>query len=157
MWWVLVGSVLGLVASSLMIVYWFSRLRLAIAEKGWKYTSIVVALPWIIGLFTSINVLMRELTVIQKGGTVDTALMYTLAILWWIVLATVGTGIILDAAKRRPNLQHSKLYLLAVYIATSIGSHPPDKPIRFDTLPFGVILVLLGVGIGKQIRKLSQR
>lgn len=45
------------------------------------------------------------------------------------------------------------LFLLAVYIATSIGSHPPDKPIRFDPLPFGVILVLLGVGIGKQIRK----
>jgi len=39
MWWVLVGSVLGLAASSLMIVYWFSRLRSALAEKGWKYTS----------------------------------------------------------------------------------------------------------------------
>ena len=109
MWWVLVASVLGLVASSLMIVYWFSRLRLALAEKGWKYTSTVVALPFIMALFTSINVLMRELTVIQKGGTVDTALMYTLAILNWIVLATVGTGIILDAAKRRPNLQHNRL------------------------------------------------
>ena len=64
-WWVLVGSVLGLVASSLMIVYWFSRWRLALAERGWKYTSTFGAPPWIIGLFTSINVLMRELTVIQ--------------------------------------------------------------------------------------------
>jgi len=101
MWWVLVGSVIGLVASSLMIVYWFSRLRLALAEKGWKYTSTLGALPWIIVLFNSINVLMRELTVIQKGGTVDTTLLYTLAILDWIVLATVGTGIILDAVKRQ--------------------------------------------------------
>jgi len=100
MWWVLVGSVSGLVASSLMIVYWFSRLRLAIAEKGWKYTSTLVAFPWIIVLFNSVYVLLRELTVIQKGGTVDTTLLYTLAILDWIVLATVGTGIILDAVKK---------------------------------------------------------
>jgi len=97
MWWVLAGSVAGLVASSLMIVYWFFRLRLAIAEKGWKYTSIVVALPWIMVLFNSVYLLLGELTVIQKGGTADTTLMYTSAILNWIVLATVGTGIILDA------------------------------------------------------------
>jgi hypothetical protein len=109
MWWVLVGSVLGLVASSLMTVYWFLRLRLALAKKGWKYTSILGTLPWIIGLFTSIYVLMGELTIIQKGGTVDTTLLYTLAILDWIALATVGTGIILDALTRRPNLQHNRL------------------------------------------------
>ena len=109
MWWVLVGSVLGLIASSLMIVYWFSRLRLALAEKGWKYTSTLGALPWIIGLFNSIYVLMGELTVIQKGGIVDTTLLYTLAILDWIVLATVGTGIILDAVIRRANLPHNRL------------------------------------------------
>jgi hypothetical protein len=36
----------------------------------------------------------------QKGGTVDTTLSYTLAVLAWIVLATVGTGMILDAAKK---------------------------------------------------------
>jgi len=109
MWWVLAGSVSGLVASSLMIVYWFSRLRLAIAEKGWKYTSTLVALPWIMGLFTSVYVLLGELTVIQKGGTVDTTLIYTLAALYWIVLATMGTGMILDAVKRHPNLQHNRL------------------------------------------------
>jgi len=109
MWWVLAGSVLGLVASSLMTVYWFSRLRLALDEKGWKYTSTLGALPWIIALFTSVHVLVRELTVIQIGGTVDTTLLYTLAALDWIVLATVGTGIILDAVKRRPNLQHNRL------------------------------------------------
>lgn len=96
MWWVLDGSVIGLALSSIMIVYWFSRLRLALVGKGLKYTSTLGALPWIIGLFTSIYVLMGQLTVIQKGGTVDTALLYTLAILDWIVLATVGTGIILD-------------------------------------------------------------
>ena len=100
MWWVLAGSVSGLVASSLMIVYWFSRLRLAIAEKGWKYTSTLVALPWILGLFTSVHVLLWELTVIQKGGTVDTTLTYTLAALAWVVLATVVAGIILDAVKK---------------------------------------------------------
>jgi len=109
MWWVLVGSVIGLVLSSIMIVSWFFRLRLALAEKGWKYTSTLGALPWIIGLFNSVYVLLGELTVIQKGGTVDTTLLYTLAILDWIVLATVGTGIILDAVKRRPNLQHNRL------------------------------------------------
>ena len=109
MWWVLAGSVSGLVASSLMIVYWLSRLRLALAEKGWKYTSTLVAFPWIIVLFNSVYVLMGELTVIQKGGTVDSTLLYTLAALDWIVLATVGTGIILDAVKRRPNLQHNRL------------------------------------------------
>lgn len=100
MWWVLAGSVSGLLASSLMIVYWFCRLRLAIAEKGWKYTSTLVALPWILVLFTSVHVLLWELTVIQKGGTVDTTLTYTLAALAWIVLAAVGTGIILDAVKK---------------------------------------------------------
>jgi len=109
MWWVLVGSVLGLVASSIMIVLWFSRLRLALAEKGLKYTSTVLALPWIMVLFSSVHVLLVELTVIQKGGTVGTTLSYTLAALDWIVLATVGTGMILDAVKRRPNLQHNRL------------------------------------------------
>ena len=99
-WWVLAGSIVGLPALSLMIVYWFSRLRLALAKKGWKYTSTVVALPWIMGLFNSVYLLLGELTIIQKGGTVDTTLSYTLAILAWIVLATVGTGMILDAVKK---------------------------------------------------------
>jgi hypothetical protein len=108
MWWVLVGSVLGLVASSLMTVYWFFRLRLALAGRGWKYTAILGAFPWILVLFNSVYVLLRELTVIQIGGTVDTMLMYTLAILDWIVLATVCTGIMLDAMMRRTNLKHNR-------------------------------------------------
>jgi len=45
------------------------------------------------------------------------------------------------------------LLLLAVYIAAAIGGHPPDEPIQFNPLPLSVILILLGVGIGKQIRK----
>jgi len=104
MWWVLAGSVGGLAVSSLMIAYWFSRLRLALAEKGWKYTSTLGALPWIIGLFNSLHVLLGELTVIQKGGTIDSALIYTFAALYWIVTATVCTGMILDAVKRRPQI-----------------------------------------------------
>jgi hypothetical protein len=86
-----------LVGLSLVIVYWFFRLRFALAEKGWKYTSIVVALPWIMGLFNSGDVLLREFAVIQEGGAVDTTWMYTLAALNWIVLPTVLAGIILDA------------------------------------------------------------
>jgi len=105
MWWVLVGSVIGLVASSLMIVYWFSRLRLATAEKGLKYTSTLGALPWSMALLNSVYVLLRELTVIQERGTVDSTSLYTVAIPDWIVLATVGIGIVLDAVIRRTNLQ----------------------------------------------------
>jgi len=107
-WWVLAGSIVGLPASSLMIVYWFSRLRSAIAEKGWKYTSTLGTLPWIMALFNSAYVLLRELMVIQNGGTVDSMLLYALAILDWIVLATVGAGITLDAVIKRTNLQHNK-------------------------------------------------
>ena len=111
--WVLPRSVIGLVASSLMIVFWFSQLRLALAEKGWKYTSTLVALPWIMVLFNSIHVLMIELTVIQKGSTVDTTLMYTLAALYWIVLPTMVTGMILDAVKSGKRVRDLKDHLLA--------------------------------------------
>ena len=95
-----VGSVIGLVGLSLVIVYWFFRLRIALAEKGWKYTSIIVALPWIIGLFNAADVLLRELAVIQEGSSVVTTWIYTLAALNWLVLPTVLTGIILDAVTR---------------------------------------------------------
>jgi len=97
LWWVRVGSVIGLVGLGLVIVYWFFRLRFALAEKGWKYTSIIVTLPWIMGLFNAIEVLLREFAVLQEGGTGDTAWIYTLAALNWIVLPTVLAGIILDA------------------------------------------------------------
>jgi hypothetical protein len=109
MWWVLVGSVLGLVVSSLMIVYWFFRLRLALTKGGWKYTSIVGAFAWITVLFNSMYVLLRELAVLQEGGTVDTVLLYALAALDWIVLATMSTAIMLDTLKRRADLQNNRL------------------------------------------------
>ncbi|MGB9774770.1 MAG: hypothetical protein ACPL4I_12295 [Bacteroidota bacterium] len=100
MWWVQVGSVAGLIASSLMTVYWFFHLRLAIAEKGWKYTSALGALPWIGGLFASVYVLLGELMIIQKGSAVDSVLLCTSAILYWIALVALVTGMILDAVIR---------------------------------------------------------
>lgn len=112
MWWVLPGLVAGLVASSLMIVYWFYRLRSVLAEKGWKYTSAFGALPWIMGFLNSIYGLMGELTVIQKGGAADITLLYAFAVLYLIVLATVGTAIALDAVKIR---QPSKTSLNITY------------------------------------------
>jgi hypothetical protein len=106
MWWVQAGSVAGLAGSSLMIVYWFSRLRLAMAERGWKYTSTLWPFLWIVILLNSVYLLLGELTVIQKGSTVDTTLVYTFAALYLIVMATLGTGMILDAVKktRQPSI-----------------------------------------------------
>jgi hypothetical protein len=106
-WWIFTGSIVGLAASSLIIVYWFFRLRLAIAERGWKYTSTFVALPWIAVLFTSVYVLLTELTVIQKEGIGDVVLMYALVIFDWIALAGVSVGLILDAV-RHINLQRTR-------------------------------------------------
>jgi hypothetical protein len=104
MWWVLAGSVAGLVASSLMIVCWFFRLRSALTEKGLKYTSKLGVLVWIMVLFMSVHVLLWKLGVIQKGGTFDSILMYTSATLNWIALVTVAVAMIFDAVKRRPTL-----------------------------------------------------
>ncbi len=92
MWWVLPGAVAGLVGSSLWIVLWFSRLRFALAEKGWKYTSLVVALPPIAVLPTSVHVLL--------GGTVESTVQYAFGALWWIVLATMVAGMMVDAVKK---------------------------------------------------------
>jgi len=101
MWWVLVGSAAGLAASSLMTVYWFSRVRSAMTEKGWRYTPTLGTLPWIMVLFNSAHVLLRELRFIEKGGTVDSTLLYTLAALWWVTLAIVVLGMMVDAVIRR--------------------------------------------------------
>ncbi len=92
MWWVLPGAVAGLAGSSLWIVLWFSRLRLALAERGWKYTSLVVALLPIAVLPTSVHMLL--------GGTVESTVQYAFAALSWIVLATMVAGIMLDAVRR---------------------------------------------------------
>ena len=68
MWWVLPGFVAGLIASSLMIVYWFYRLRSAMTEKGWRYTSRLWVLVWIAVFFGSAIGLVRMSTVIQEGA-----------------------------------------------------------------------------------------
>jgi len=109
MWWVLPGFVAGLVASSLMIIYWFYRLRSTMAEKGWRYTSLLWVLVWIALLFGSASELLRMSTVIQDGSAIDNVLSYTSAILYWIAPVALVTGMILDAVKRRPNLQHNRL------------------------------------------------
>ena len=109
MWWVLPGLIVGLVAPSLMIVYWFYRLRSVLAENGWRYTSHFWVLVWIAVFFGSASGLLRMSTVIQEGSTIDNMLLYTPAILYWIALVALATGMMLDAVKRRPNLQHNRL------------------------------------------------
>ena len=109
MWWVLLGFVVGMVTSSLMIVYWFYRLRSVMAEKGWRYTSRLWVLVWIAFLFGSASGLLRMSTVIQEGSAIDNVLVYTSAILYWITLAALVTGMMLDAVLKRQNIQHKKL------------------------------------------------
>lgn len=92
MWWVQAGAVAGLAGSSLWIVLWFSRLRFALAEKGWKYTSLVVAFLSISVLLTSVHVLL--------GGTVESTVQNAVGALWWIVLATMVAGMMVDAVKK---------------------------------------------------------
>jgi hypothetical protein len=110
MWWVLPGLVAGLVAPSLMTVYWFYRLRSVLAEKGWRYTSSLWVIVWIAVFFGSASGLLRMSTVIEEGSAIDSMLLYTSAILYWIALVALVAGMILDVAKRRPNLQHNKNY-----------------------------------------------
>ena len=98
MWWVLPGLVVGLVASSLMIAYWFYHLRSALAEKGWRYTSRLWVLVWIAVFFGSASGLLRGSTVIQEGSIVDSMLMYSSVILYWIALVALVTGLIIDVA-----------------------------------------------------------
>ncbi len=88
-WWVQAGAVAGLAGSSLWIVLWLFRVRFALAEKGWKYTSLVWALPTIPVLLTSVDVLL--------GGTIESPVRYVSAALWWIVLATIVAGMMADA------------------------------------------------------------
>jgi len=100
MWWVLPGFIAGLIASSLMIVYWFYRLRSAMTEKGWRYTSRLWVLVWIAVFFGSAIGLARISTVIQEGSAIDNMLLYTSATLYWIALVALVTGMILDAVKK---------------------------------------------------------
>jgi hypothetical protein len=109
MWWVLLGFVAGLVASSLMIVYWFYRLRSVMAEKGWRYTCRLWVLVWIAVFFGSASGLLRMSMVIEEGSTIDSMLVYTSAILYWIAPVALVAGMILDVVKRRANLLHNRL------------------------------------------------
>ncbi len=95
MWWVFAGFVAGLVASSFMIVYWLYRLKSAMVEKGWKYTSRFWVLVWIAVFLGSTSGMLRTSTVIQ-GGTIDVMLFYATPILYFIAPAALVTGIILD-------------------------------------------------------------
>ena len=97
MWWVFPGLVAGLVVSSLMIVYWFYRLRLALAEKGWRYMSHLWILVWLAAFFGSASGLLRTSTIIQKGSMTENTLLYISAASYWIALAALIAGLILDA------------------------------------------------------------
>lgn len=99
MWWVLLGFVAGLIASSFMIFYWLYYLRTAMAEKGWKYTSRFCVLVWIAVFLGSTSGLLRTLTAIQ-GSTIDVMLFYATPILYFIALATLVAGIMLDAVTK---------------------------------------------------------
>lgn len=105
MWWVLPGFVAGLIASSLMIVYWFCRLRTALVEKGGRYTSRLCILVWIAVFFVSASGLLRASTAIQEGSAIDNMLSYTSAMLIWIALVAIITGIILDASMKLDKLE----------------------------------------------------
>ena len=96
MWWVLPGLVVGLVVSSLMIVYWFYHLRSALAKKGLKYTSNLLVLVWIAVFFGSASGLLKMATVIQEGSVIDNMLVYVSVVLYWIALVTLVTGMALD-------------------------------------------------------------
>jgi hypothetical protein len=109
MWWVLPGLIAGLVTSSLMIVYWFYRLRSVLAEKGWRYTCHLWVLVWIAVFFGSASGLLRMSIVVEEGSTIDCVLSYTSAILYWIALVALVAGMVLDIVKRRPDLQHNRL------------------------------------------------
>lgn len=100
MWWLLPGFVAGLAASILMIVYWFYRLKAAMAEKGWKYTSRLWVLVWIAVFFGSATGLLRMSTAIQEVSVIDAMLSYASAILDWIAPVAFVTGMVLDAVIR---------------------------------------------------------
>lgn len=103
--WILYGFVAGLVASSFMISYWFYHLRKSTAEKEFRHTSRLWAITWIAVFFGSTIGLMRELKVIQEGSMIDSILLYTSATLYYVALAALVAGLILDAAKK---IEHRK-------------------------------------------------
>jgi len=95
MQWMLAAGVAGVLSSIAWTLLWALSLRRSLAERGRKYTSIVVGLSPIPVLLGSVRVIMKELGVLQEG-TVDTALSYVMAALAWIILYVVVGGILLD-------------------------------------------------------------
>lgn len=100
MWWVLPGFVAGLIASSLMIIYWFYHVRTVMAEKGWRHTSRLGIFVWVVVFFNSAIGLARMSAVIQEGSVIDIMLVYTSAILILIALVAVVTGMMLDTVTK---------------------------------------------------------
>lgn len=98
--WVLLGFVAGLVTSSFMIFIWFYRLRKAMAKKGFVWTSRFWVLTWIAMFSGSLIGFVRELKIMQEGSIIDSMLLYTSAILYWIVLLALTSGLMFDVLRR---------------------------------------------------------
>ncbi|MCP8312420.1 MAG: hypothetical protein L6M37_05670 [Candidatus Methylarchaceae archaeon HK02M1] len=77
------------------------------AEKGWRYTSLLWVLVWVAFLFGSAYGLLRMSTVIQEGSAIDNVLSYTSAILYGITPVALVTGMILDDVIRTRH-KHTK-------------------------------------------------
>lgn len=73
------------------------------AEKGFRFTSRPWAIVWVAVFFGSAIGLMRELKVEREGSMIDSMLLYTSAILYWIVLVVLITGLMLDVARKTRN------------------------------------------------------
>lgn len=108
-WWTLPGLIVGMIASSLMIVYCYYRLSPAMFKKGWKYTSRLLILVWGALFFGSATVLLRILTIIQEESIIDNMLMYTSAILYWIAPMALVIGMMLDAFMRVRQVERDKI------------------------------------------------
>lgn len=105
-WWVLLGFVAGLVASSFMVLYWLYSLRVTIARKGWRHTSRFLVLPWTAIFLVSISGFLRTLGIIELGGTIDTALTYTTTMLIYATLLTLVASLLLDIRVRNRQLDY---------------------------------------------------
>lgn len=99
MLWVILGLVVGLVVSSFMIFAWFYRLKRSMAEKGFGWTSRFWVLTWVAMFFGSVIGLMREFKAAQ-GNVIDGVMLYASAIMYWIALLALITGLIFDAVRK---------------------------------------------------------
>jgi len=96
MQWMLAAGVAGLLGlTTWTFLWWTLGFRRSLAERGRKYTSIVLGLWPIPFLLTAVYLIMKELGVLREG-TVDTALWYVTAILDGILPFVLVGGIVLD-------------------------------------------------------------